>query len=248
MVRPMQDYDPSTYGELIAGVYDRFYATLDERMVPLLAELAGDGRVLELGIGTGRVALPLKAAGVCVEGIDASPSMVARMREKPGGADIPVVLGDFRELPVEGQFDLVYVVFNTFFGLLTQDDQVRCFEAVASHLVPGGAFLLELFVPDPTRYQVGRRVNAIGVSTNAAQLDVSILNAAEQRVDTQHVLFEDGAAPRLFPVSIRFAFPSEVDLMARIARLRLRHRWGGWAREPFTSDSSRHISVYEKPR
>jgi SAM-dependent methyltransferase len=242
----MEGYRPETYGDRIAGVYDALMAHLPDPgdCVDRLAELAGPGPALELGIGTGRVALPLAARGVAVHGIDASPAMVERLRAKPGGEAIPVTFGDFADVPVEGRYRLVYVVFNTFFALLTQEDQVRCFAAVAGRLAPGGAFLLAGFVPDPTLYSGGQSVRTTEVGLDRARLDLARHDPVAQRVDFQHVVLTEGGL-RLYPGSIRYAWPSELDLMARLAGLRLRERWGGWRREPFGADSGQHVSVYE---
>ena len=244
----MPDYDSTTYGERIAEVYDSLYPDIDARLVPVLAELAGaGGRALELGIGTGRIALPLARAGVHIEGLDASPAMVAQMRAKPGGDAIPVTMGDFETVPVDGEFSLVLVVFNTFFQLLTQDAQVHCFEAVSRRLAPGGAFLIEAFVPDLTRYSSGgSHVSAVQVGTNAVDLDAARHDANAQRVTVSHVHLTEAGA-RLYPVELRYAWPSELDLMARLAGLELRDRWAGWGRDPFTSEATRHVSVYARP-
>lgn len=243
----MSDYTTSTYGDRIAEVYDELYGGMFdvEATVALLAELAGGGPALELGIGTGRVALPLAARGVPVHGIDASEAMVARLRAKPGGTAIPVTMGDFADVPVEGVFSLVFVVFNTFFGLLTQDDQVRCFQHVGRRLTPDGVFVLECFVPDPTRFVRGQSVSATRVEIDRVVMDVAQHDPLNQRVMSQHVHIT-AQGIRLYPVHLRYAWPSELDLMARLAGLRLRHRWGGWRREPFTAASDRHISVYAR--
>jgi SAM-dependent methyltransferase len=243
----VKDYDASTYGDRVADVYDEWYADLDPGpAAATLAELARGGPALELAIGTGRVALPLAALGVEVHGIDASEAMVARLREKPGGEAIPVTMGDFADVGVEGRFALIYIVFNTFFALFSQDDQVRCFANVAAHLTDDGVFVLEAFVPDLARFERGQRVNANRVEADFVMLDVSLHDPVEQRVSSQHVLVRpDGI--RLQPVAIRYAFPSELDLMARLAGLGLRERWGGWEREPFTAASGRHVSVYARP-
>lgn len=239
----MSEYDDATYGDRIAEVYDEFYPELDHHVVPLLAELAGKGRALELGIGTGRVALPLRAAGVNVEGIDASAAMVARMRAKPGGEGIPVAIGSFADVDVEGEFSLVFVAFNTFFGLHSQDEQVRCFQGVARRLAPGGAFLVEAFVPDMARFVRGQNLSIGQTGPGYLMLDAARLDRLNQRVTTQHVVLSE-AGVRMYPVELRFAWPAELDLMARIAGLRLRDRWGGWGKEPFTADSGNHVSVY----
>jgi Methyltransferase domain len=240
------EYGPSTYGDRIAEIYDGAYPDLPtEETVKFLAELAGSGPVLELAIGTGRVALPLSERGVEVHGIDASESMVEKLRAKPGGDGLPVAIGDMADVPVEGRFTLVYLIFNTFFGLLTQDDQVRCFANVAEHLEADGKFVLEAFFPDLARFDRGQRVSAGKVGTDEIWVNVDHHEALEQRVDSMHVVLSEQGT-KLYPVQIRYAFPSELDLMARIAGLRLRDRFGGWSREAFTEQSGRHISVYER--
>jgi SAM-dependent methyltransferase len=243
----MEGYRPGTYGDRIADSYDRLTATMPDPVdcVDRLAELAGAGPALELGIGTGRIALPLAARGVEVHGIDASAAMVERLRAKPGGGAIAVTMGDFADLPVEGRFPLVFVVFNTLFSLLTQDEQVRCFEAVAAHLAPGGAFVVEAFVPDPTLHPGGQSMRTRYLGLDLVRFDMALHDPVAQRVDFQNVLLgTDGV--RLLPGSLRYAWPSELDLMARLAGLRLRERWGGWRREPFTgSTSGLYVAVYE---
>ena len=244
----MEGYDASTYGDRIADVYDELYAEAafleTDSAVAKLAELAGEGPALELAIGTGRVALPLAARGVDVHGIDASESMVAKLREKQGGTTIPVTIGDFADVAADGAYSLVYVVFNTFFALDSQDEQVRCFQNVAARLAPGGAFVIEAFVPEPDRYQ--GLVNVSKIEAERVQLNLHTVDRAEQRSRSQHiVLTEQGA--RFYPVSIRWAYPAELDLMARIAGLRLRERWSSWDGQPFTKTSGKHISVYELP-
>jgi SAM-dependent methyltransferase len=242
-------YGPSTYGDRISDVYDDMYADVPfssdvSITVGFLASLAGAGPALELGIGTGRVAIPLAAAGVEVQGIDASEAMVERLRSKPGGEAIPVTIGDFRDFSLDATFTTIYVPFNTFFGLRSQDDQVTCFRAVARHLAPDGAFVMEAFVPDLARFDRGQRVSAIRVEPDEVSLDVSVYEPAAQVNDTQHVVIrEDGI--RLYPVRIRFAFVPELDLMARLAGLRLRERWGDWDRTPLSGASGKHITVWE---
>ena len=242
----MKEYDASTYGDRVADVYDELYAALDPSdAVEALARLAGSGAALELAIGTGRIALPLAARGVEVHGIDASEAMVAKLRDKPGGAAIPVTMGDFADVAVDGRYSLVYVVFNTFFGLLTQEDQVRCFRNVATRLADDGVFVIEAFVPDVTRFDRAQRVSAITVEVDRVELHVANYDPLTQTVASQHVfLSPDGV--RLNPVSVRFAYPSELDLMAQLAGMRLRERWAGWKGEPFTAASGQHVSVYER--
>ncbi len=243
----MTGRDPSTYGDRMADVYDQWFGTPEdaEDAAGFLSGLAGPGPALELGIGTGRVALPLARGGTEVSGIDASEAMVERLRSKPGGGDIPVAFGDFAEVGVEETFSLVYVVFNTFFALLTQEDQARCFANVARRLDAGGTFVVQAFVPDPARFASGQTVQTKHVGTDEVVLECSRHDPVRQRVDSQNVVMrEDGA--RLYPVSIRYAWPSELDLMARLADLRLRERWADWNRGPFTAHSTGHVSVYEK--
>jgi SAM-dependent methyltransferase len=245
----MEDYRPETYGDRIADLYDQMVVGLPDPAdcVDRLAELAGPGPALELGIGTGRVALPLAARGVRVHGVDASAAMVERLRAKPGGGAVEVTLGDFAGVPVapvEGGYPLVYVVFNTLFSLLTQDDQVRCFAEVPGRLAPGGAFVVEAFVPDPTLHPGGQSVRTRHLGLDLVQFDVALHDPVAQRVDFQHVLLA-GDGTRLLPGAIRYAWPAELDLMARMAGLRVRERWGGWRREPFGAASGLHVSVYE---
>lgn len=240
----MIHYTESTYGDSIAGVYDDWYRDVDPDIITTLAGLARGGRALELGIGSGRIALPLQAAGVTLHGLDASPAMVARLRDKPGGATIPVTMGNFADVAVEGQFDLIFIVFNTFFALPSQAEQVRCFANVARHLAPGGVFAIEGFVPDLVRYSAGRQsVRLIAMNEGGVRLDVAQFDPVNQRVAAQHVHLSPQGI-QLFPVQLRFAWPAELDLMAQLAGLQLQQRWGGWHRGPFAADSTRHISVY----
>jgi SAM-dependent methyltransferase len=244
----MHDYGPSTYGDRWADVYDEWVplAELDtEATVDFLAELAGDGPALELAVGTGRIALPLAERNVQVEGIDASARMVERLRAKPGGEHLRVTIGDMADVGVSGRYRLVYVVFNTVFGLLTQDDQARCFENVAARLDGGGVFVVEAFVPDLTRFDRNQRVDVLEVESDRVRIDAARHDPVQQRISTQHVVVTE-AGMRLYPVHLRYAYPSELDLMARLAGLRLKERFGGWRREPFTSESGKHVSVYER--
>jgi SAM-dependent methyltransferase len=242
------DADPSDYGERIADVYDEWHGTRDPDLAPVvefLASRAGDQGALELGIGTGRIALPLARHGVPVAGIDASARMVERLRSKPGGPDVPVTRGDFADVRAPGgRYGLVYVVFNTFFALLTQDEQLRCFSNVAANLVPGGAFVMEAFVPDLTRYDRGQRLQVDHLEAQVSRVSASIHDLASQRVRTQMMVIGAQGIDR-YPVELRYAWPGELDLMARLAGMRLAGRWGGWQGEPFTSASSRHVSVWE---
>ena len=245
--RAARPYDVSTYGERIAEVYDQSptLPATTERAVEFLAAAAGRGPILELGIGTGRLALPLVQRGFVVHGIDASPAMVARLRAKPGGDRVTIAMGDFADMPIAGRFSLIFVAFNTFFGLLTQEAQIRCVAGIAEHLTDDGLFVLEAFVPDMTRFHQGQRVGATSVGTDAVTFETSIHDPVAQRVHSQHVVFTEQGV-RLYPVEVRYAWPSELDLMARLAGLRLRERWGGWSREAFGASSGTHVSVYER--
>lgn len=244
----MNFYSNETYGERVAGVYDDWYSEYDPLAIDVLAELAQKGRALELGIGTGRFALPLSERNVEVHGIDAARSMISRLRSKPGGDRIKVTEGDFAGVAVEGEFALVYIVFNTFFALSSQEEQVRCFRNVATRLSRDGCFVIEAFVPDVTRFTGGQVNWATKVTEDRVELDAGQHDAATQRVFSQKVVITDGNV-RLYPVQIRYAWPSELDLMAQLAGMQLRERWSNWKREPFTSESKQHISVYElKPQ
>jgi SAM-dependent methyltransferase len=244
----MAGYDAETYGDRIADDYDALYEGRwdTDGAVELLAGLAGAGPALELGIGTGRLALPLAARGVEVHGIDSSARMVEKLREKPGGADLPVLIGDFADVGIEGPFTLVYVAVNTFFGLLSQAEQVRCFRNVAGRLKLGGAFVIEAFVPDPTRFDRGQRLGGLDVGTDRVTLEATTHDPVSQRLMSQHVVLTEGGI-RLYPARLRYAWPSEMDLMGQLAGLRLRERWANWRREPFTASSMNHVSVYERP-
>jgi SAM-dependent methyltransferase len=242
----MDDYGPSTYGDRIADVYDAWFHPPSDpaAAVDFLADLAGSGPALELAIGTGRIALPLASRGVEIRGIDASTAMVDKLREKPGGTDIQVTMGDFTDVAVEGRFRLVFVVFNTLFALLAQDDQRRCVWNVADHLTDDGVFVVEAFVPDLARFDRGQRVQTHRVEPGRLFVDASMHDPKDQRVSVQLVVFEESGF-RMFPVELRYVWPSELDLMAALAGLRLRERWGDWNREPFTGEG-KHVSVYER--
>jgi SAM-dependent methyltransferase len=241
-------YEASTYGDRIADVYDEWpRLPSTDRAVAFLADVAGRGPILELGIGTGRLALPLVERGFAVSGIDASAGMVAKLRAKPGAERIRVAMGDFADMAIEGRFALIFVAFNTFFGLLTQDDQLRCFAGVAERLTDDGVFVVEAFVPDVSRFTNGQRVGALAVRPDAVYLETSVHDPMTQRVRSQNVVISEQGV-RLYPVEVRYAWPSELDLMARLAGLQLSERFGGWDREPFTATSGAHVSVYERAK
>jgi SAM-dependent methyltransferase len=243
-----EHYGARFFGEREAAVYDSQEAGMFDPgvvtpAVDMLADLAGDGDVLEMGIGTGRIALPLAARGVRVHGIDASSAMVARLRAKPGNDAIDVAIGDFSTTRVDGQFSLVYLVFNTIFNLQTQDEQVACFANAATHLVHGGHFVIELEVPNLQRLPPGQEVLVFHVDSHTMSFDT--YDVVNQRLTSNHFVLEDGTFSS-YPVEGRYAWPTELDLMARLAGMRLHERWGGWKREPFTSLSRSHVSIYEK--
>jgi SAM-dependent methyltransferase len=245
----MDNKNYATYGEKIAEIYDEWFAVPEdaEDAASFLSELVGSGvaaKTLELGIGTGRIALPLAQTGIEVHGIDASKAMVKKLRDKPGGGDIPVSISNFADFRLEERFSLIYVVFNTFFALLSQEEQVRCFENVSRHLGDGGAFVIEAFVPDMTRWDQDQRVDARHLKPDHLVLAVARHDPVEQRVTSNELMISEGGI-KMYPVELRYAWPSELDLMARLAGLRLRERWGGWRQEPFTKASTKHISVYE---
>jgi SAM-dependent methyltransferase len=234
------------FGERVAARYDdsswdMFAPEVVEPTVDFLAELAGDGAALELGIGTGRIALPLRQRGVRVQGIDLSEAMVARLRAKPGGEDIPVTIGDFATTRVEGAFSLAYLVFNTIENLTTQDEQVACFQNVAAHLEPGGRFVIEVGIPQLQRLPPGEIFHPFHVSNTHVGLDE--YDVARQGLVSHHFSLVDGRW-ELSSGPFRYVWPSELDLMARLAGMRLSERWSGWRREPFTSESTKHVSVW----
>src|SRR4029453_2544933 len=245
----MEGYGPETYGERIAEVYDEWFhpPTSAKDTVEFLAVLAGDGPVLELAIGTGRIALPLADRGIEVHGIDASEAMVAKLRAKPGGEDIPVPLGDFADVGVEGHYPLIAIVFNTLWALLAQEDQVRCVRNVAEHLTEDGTFVTEMYVPDPARFDRGQRMQVRTIESRRVVLEPSQHAPDKQRVSCQLIALEDGGGISMFPVELRYIWPSELDLMAELAGLRLRERWGGWKHQAF-EPTGWCISVFEPAR
>jgi SAM-dependent methyltransferase len=237
------------FGEEVAARYDDDLGSMGspaeiEAAVDFLAGLAGDGRALELGIGTGRIALPLAARGVPVHGIDLSKAMVARLRAKPGGEAIPVAIGDFATTRVDGAFSLAYLVFNTIGNLTTQDAQVACFENVGTHLEPGGCFVIEVGVPQLQRLPFGERFRPFDVS--ADHLGFDEYDVASQAAVSHHWYTRDDGSWERGSLPFRYVWPAELDLMARLGGMRLRERFAGWRREPFTAESTKHVSVWEK--
>lgn len=239
----MEGFDPaSSFGPEVAARYDERPRGDETETVDFLAGWAGEGSALEFAIGTGRIALPLTERGVHVDGIELSSAMVDRLREKPGGAAVHVTIGDMSRVAAGGRYRLVYLVFNTMYNLLTQDDQVRCFENAARHLAPNGVFVVEAGVPSAW-VRGNQYIDVERLTTGEVVLDVHRYDPVTQILEENHVTLS-GAGVRLGPIACRLAWPSELDLMARIAGLRLLHRWGGWQREQFTAASERHISVY----
>jgi SAM-dependent methyltransferase len=244
------DHDDGYFDERVAARYDESEAeTFDpavvEPVVDFLVELAASGRALELGIGTGRIALPLAQRGVTVHGIELSKAMAARLRAKPGGEDIGVTIGDFSTTTVDGPFAVAYLVYNTISNLTTQEAQVACFRNVAAHLEPGGCFVIETSVPKLQRLPPGETLRAFHVSATGWGVDE--FDVAKQGLTSHHFWIVDGRVESL-SIPFRYAWPAELDLMAQLAGMKLRERWSGWKQETFTSDSSKHVSVWEKPK
>lgn len=242
----MDNYEPGmSFGKDVAGLYDKFSQRGDEEeTVAFLAELANGGPALELAIGTGRIALPLAKRGVRVDGIDISEAMVEQLRAKPGGDKLNVSIGDFADVAVDGTYKLIYIVFNTFYNLLTQDHQVRCFQNVAAHLTDDGVFLIEALLPGPLyRLRDNQYVDAEGVGVDYVRLDVARHDPVNQLLEENHVTLS-ARGVHLNPIVTRYVWPSELDLMALLAGLRLKQRYAGWQPEPVTSSSWRHVSVY----
>jgi SAM-dependent methyltransferase len=243
------DQGEGFFGERVASFYDeRTDPTAAPEVVgpvvDMLAELAGDGAALEFGIGTGRIAIPLAERGIRVAGIDNSEAMLSRLRAKPGTEDLDVALGDFASTRVDGEFSLVYLVLNTISNLVTQDAQVACFENAAAHVQTGGRFVIENSVPALQSLPLGQTVLPFLADPEGFSFDV--YDVVTQRCSSQHFYIVDGRL-EAFPVEFRYAWPAELDLMARLAGLKLQDRWAGWQREPFTAVSLSHVSVYEKP-
>jgi SAM-dependent methyltransferase len=237
------------FDERIAERYETYWPNLFDRAtvdpaVGFLADLAGSGAALELGVGTGRIAVPRRQRGVRVRGIELSPAMVSRLRTKPGADDIGVTIGDFTTTRVDGTFELAYLVRNTIMNLTTQDEQVACFRNVASHLRPGGRFVIEVIVPALRRLPPGETIRAFTVTPTHLGFDEYVDLVAQISV-SHHYWMVDGSV-ETFSAPFRYVWPSELDLMARLAGMTLRERWSDWNRAPFTGDSPSHVSVWEK--
>jgi len=246
----MKNYQPEmSFDEHVAADYDQLSQRGDEAAtVAFLKRLAAGGPALELAIGTGRIALPLSAEGVQVDGIDIAPAMVERLRSKPGGDQINVVIGNFADVPVPGRYRLIYLIFNTLFNLLTQDEQVRCFENASSRLTDDGVFVVEGIVPTGFYHMRNNQyVDCEAIQVDSVRLDIAKFDPVTQILTETHVRLS-AAGIQLNPIVTRFAWPAELDLMARIAGLRLRERWGSWNRQPFSVESQNCISVYERSK
>ncbi len=237
------------FGERVAATYDEsaaamFDPAVVDPVVDFLVALAGSGRALELGVGTGRIALPLAHRGVPVHGIELSTAMAEQLHSKPGGDRVGVTIGDFATAKVNGSFSVAYLVFNTIMNLTTQEAQVACFRNVAAHLEPGGCFVIEVIVPELRRLPPGEAARVFQMHETRWGIDE--YDVASQGLTSHHFLFADGRLEHR-SAPFRYAWPSELDLMAQLAGMRLRERWAGWEREPFTSESRSHVSVWEKP-
>lgn len=247
----MDGYDNTTYGDAFADVYDEWYqgiSDIDATVADLL-ELAGVGPILELGVGTGRIAVPLAIAGaarnVHVVGVDSSEAMLSRLSERDVDALATVTTGDMVSGLPNGPFSLVFVAYNTLFNLTADGEQQACFRAVSERLSPGGRFVVEAFVPEvPGRY--GNDVSVRSMTTNRVVLSVTVHRSDGQSIDGQFVEFTEAGGVRLRPWSIRYSAPIEIDVMAIDAGFELEHRWEQFGRTPFTDDSRRHVSVYLK--
>jgi SAM-dependent methyltransferase len=244
----VKDFGPKTFGELYADAYDDRLDMDQETSdsVAVLAGLAAGGRVLEFAIGTGRVALPLAATGLEVHGIETSEEMVAKLRAKPGGDAIPVTIGDMSEAGADGTFDLVFLVFNTILNLTSQEAQVRCLANAARHLNPGCVFVVETVLPELQGFVGTRAVRGMNAAKDFARFEVVEHDPLKQTLDYQRIIVTDEGT-KLHPLAMRYIWPSELDLMARLAGLELRDRWAWWDKSPFTADSDQHVSVYAKP-
>ncbi len=243
----MKGYGPRTFGELNAEDYDLLHDPgTTEAAVDLLTDLSRGQRTLELAIGTGRIAIPLARHGCDISGIEASPEMIAKLREKPGGEGIPVTVGDMSEVAANGRFGFIFLVFNTLFNLTSQEAQLRCFRNASEMLEPGGAFLVETFVPDIAQFRDNRGLRPRHIDLHTLTLEAAIHDPVTQLIEYQYLRFTPEGI-RMTPLPMRYAWPSEIDLMARLAGLARESRWGGWDQSPFSAQSRMHISVYRKP-
>lgn len=242
----MKEFGPSTFGDLNADEYDALHdpGTTDA-CVNLIADLAGQGDILELAIGTGRVALPLAARGPNVSGFDASPQMLDILKAKPGGATLPTWVADLASFDLGQQFDFAFLVFNTLYNLTTQDDQVNCFKQVAAHLRPGGHFLVEAFMPNRETFENNQAVRTKHVDFDKVWLEAVQHDPVAQTLNYQRIRISSEGT-ELKPLPMRYVWPSELDLMARVAGLSPVAHWGGWHKQPLTRDSDFYVIVYQR--
>ncbi len=242
-------FDPGEYGRHIGALYDSLvdaaFPTDTDATVALLAELADGGPVLEFGVGTGRLAVPLARLGLPVSGIDGSAEMLDQLRNKPGGAAMTLRVGNFADTRLDGDFALVVLAANTIFALPSQDAQVQAFRNAAAHLRPGGHFVLEAWVPDLGDFRAGRALRIVSVQDRRVVLEAAELDPVEQHMRTTK-LFCGPDGLQAFPANHRYAWPAELDLMARLAELNRVHRWASWRRDPYTATSRQHVTVYRK--
>lgn len=235
------------YGDKIADIYDKLYPSVSTAQIDFLGELAGEGQILELGIGTGRIAIPLLERGFSLHGIEISPRMIEKLRAKPGGEKIVVTQGSFVEIPAPHTYSLIFAAFNTFFGLPTRDDQFNSFKSIEKALVPGGKLVIEAIVPDLSSFTNGKALNLVSVSDDEVELSASVLDTNAQTLMAQKITISESGI-RMIPTRLRYAWPSELDLMGELAGLPLAERYGWWDKREFRKGSSSHISVYAKPR
>jgi SAM-dependent methyltransferase len=238
------NYDRASYGDHWAAIYDDEVKTIPDGAVDFLAARAGRGPALELAIGTGRFALPLIERGIRVDGVDTSEAMVKRLLAQQPKARVEI--GDMASVDMGRTYPLVFLVATSLFLVLDQDDQVRCFENAARHLTKRGVFVVNTFVPDPTRWSGGQTVRAADVGDGGVSLEAAVHVATTQRIDVQYISIGADGTIELYPIHLRYAWPAELDLMARLAGLRLVERFGGWAGEALTDTSPEHISVYRR--
>jgi hypothetical protein len=242
-----EQHDPALYGDAVAEHYDDFYADAFDTAdaVDCLAQLAGAGPVYELGIGTGLVALPLLERGLKVHGTEGSEAMLAKLRAKPRGAEIPVTIGDFCEVLAGGPFSLAFVTFNTIFAVASTSAQIACFEKVSEQLESSGRFVVETFVLHTRDFHHGQAIEIRSMSADRVELQLAAYDEAQQRLKRVFLNVLDGKVA-LHVANDTYATPREFDLMARMAGLTLEHRWSDWKKSPFTSQSRKHVSVYVK--
>jgi SAM-dependent methyltransferase len=241
----MEKYDKSTYGDTIAEVYDVWYSKFDENIIDRLFELAPKGSAFELGIGTGRIAIPLMKRGLTVEGIDSSRLMVNRLKRKKSGKDISVQIGDFSNFKSKKKYDLVYIVFNTLFGLTSLEDQINCFKSVYAILKPNGKFVVEAFVPDLNRFDMGQTIRTSDITDDNIIVECAKHDSANQMV-VSHLLRFSEKGTKIYPNKLRYAWPFEIELMGRLTGFQLTDRWGDWQKRAFNSSSSFHVSIFNK--